>query len=919
MARPPESQRTALASPAGLGRVAAGAVVVGATLAVGVAVWVAPASLHIVAWPDTGLRLVGFVPPVEWLWLALAAALVVGTALAMGCERLWHLPLTALAWRMAPLLLLTLWAVPYLPGAGRLAPLLLLLAGPAKWAMAALAGIGVFWPWLRTAAGRVAATALPRPVLFAAALALFLTGGVSTIRTMGPGGDEPHYLVIAHSLVQDGDLQIENNHAQRDYGAFFEGVLPMDFLARGVDGVVYSLHAPGLPTVVAPAYAMAGYPGVVVMMSLLSALLTLAIYDLACRVAEDRAARLTWLVTTVSVPVVPLAWMIYPEVGAALVMAWAARWIVEPVSGDLARWVRRGAVLALLPWLHTKFAVLLACVGVGLAVRLWPRVRLLAALGAPVAISLAAWLGAAFVMYGRIDPMAAYGGGAGAGLSLSNVPRGLLGLALDQEFGLLLFAPVYALAAAGTWLLLRRPPHRWFVVWSLATVGLFGGAVTQAYMWWGGLSPPARFLLPLVPIVAPMLAAAAPGVRRPVLAGAWWVTGAWGLAVVVAGWTSDRLELLIEDRDGVSRLIRELAGPAPLNAALGSFIREDWVASLVDVVPWIVAVAAALWLARLAARAASARGEAAYWAGVALVVGTLAGGAVLAGPRLTATERSAIERRGQGDLLTGLGAEGLRVVQYDPPAWVSQEQLLAETVLAAGADTRRVLEQGPSTMLGPFNLPAGRYELRLFRTDARDVMPVSVVYYLRRLRGTVAAETNGTGSPVVVPFELPVGLDGVWARVPGDGGTVSRVEVVPREVVPRQARLDRGDGVRALRRLPGPRGGVVYFIDDVVEPDDDHFWIGRQQTGVVVVAVPGGYQPVVTVTNTGTAPDNVRIASGDWAESLRLAPGGGAEVLVPVMPGRRATTVAVTTTLSREASPRQRVDCRVSIRMVRLP
>ena len=259
------------------------------------------------------------------------------------------------------------------------------------------------------------------------------------------------------------------------------------------------------------------------------------------------------------------------------------------------------------------------------------------------------------------------------------------------------------------------------------------------------------------------------------------------------------------------------------------------------------------------------------------------------------------------------------MVQYDPPAWVSQEQLLAEMVMEAGADTRRVLEQGRSTMLGPFNLPAGRYELRLFWTGARDVMPVSVVYYLRRLRGTIAAETNGTGSPVVVPFELPVGLDGVWARVRGDGGTVSRVEVVSRDLVPRQARLDRGDGVRALRQLPGPRGGMVYFVDDVVEPDDDHFWIGREQTGVVVVAVPDGYQPVVVVTNTGTAPDDVRIASGAWAESLRLAPGGDAEVLVPVRPGQRATTVAVTTTLSREASPRRRMDCRVSIRMVRLP
>ena len=34
----------------------------------------------------------------------------------------------------------------------------------------------------------------------------------------------------------------------------------------------------------------------------------------------------------------------------------------------------------------------------------------------------------------------------------------------------------------------------------------FAAGVTRIYMWWGGVSAPARFLVPLVPLAAPMLA-----------------------------------------------------------------------------------------------------------------------------------------------------------------------------------------------------------------------------------------------------------------------------------------------------------------------------------------------------------------------------------------------------------------------------
>ena len=75
-----------------------------------------------------------------------------------------------------------------------------------------------------------------------------------------PGGDEPHYLIITQSLLEDGDLRIENNHQARDYASYFHGTLNPDFLHRGRNEVIYSIHAPGLPVLVAPLFATHAIP-----------------------------------------------------------------------------------------------------------------------------------------------------------------------------------------------------------------------------------------------------------------------------------------------------------------------------------------------------------------------------------------------------------------------------------------------------------------------------------------------------------------------------------------------------------------------------------------------------------------------------------------------------------------------------------
>ena len=185
--------------PAEPGRFGAAVTVIGAGVALALAAWLAPASMHIVAWAADGPSLVALLPAPAWLGLAIAIGLMSSIGLISVWRWALRQPLPPLAWRVAPVLLLVLWVVPYVPGVGREWPLLLVLAGPTKWVIAALAMLGLLWAWVAAAARRLSTVAASRRLLFTTAFVLFLAGGVTTIRTMGPGGDEPHYLVMVLS------------------------------------------------------------------------------------------------------------------------------------------------------------------------------------------------------------------------------------------------------------------------------------------------------------------------------------------------------------------------------------------------------------------------------------------------------------------------------------------------------------------------------------------------------------------------------------------------------------------------------------------------------------------------------------------------------------------------------------------------
>jgi len=135
---------------------------------VAIAIWLLPASLHIVNWPSSGPARVGVLAPLRALWFCLAGAgAVVGGVVVAGVALGPRVP-HRIAEIAGPFAILWTWSLPYLPWLPDRAPVLLVLAGPLRWGIAALAVFGALWALAessRWGAGALAVACLVIPIL----------------------------------------------------------------------------------------------------------------------------------------------------------------------------------------------------------------------------------------------------------------------------------------------------------------------------------------------------------------------------------------------------------------------------------------------------------------------------------------------------------------------------------------------------------------------------------------------------------------------------------------------------------------------------------------------------------------------------------------------------------------------------------
>ncbi len=860
------------------------------SLGVACAVWLTPASIHIVDWTTDGPVRVAVFAPLWQLWTALAiAALLAG--IVLGISGVGHggraatLPDTM----VAPLGLMWLWVIPYLPWIPDRAPSLLVLAGPLRWGIAALAVAGsamslIPFPEPVEATARV--RWLPgRHAVFALSLAIYLFFGLRSAAAVGPGADEPHYLVITQSLLRDHDLAIENNHARGDYREYFGGELRPDFLRRGLNEVIYSIHAPGLPALLVPAYAVAGYRGAVVMLCLFGALAALAIYDLAALLAGPGTAWLAWAATCLTVPFVPHSWLIFPEMPGALLVAWAALWLYAPLPKRSRTWIWRGTALALLPWLHTKFVILLAAMAAALLVRLWRMPRAAAALAAPVIASVALWIGSFYLLYGVFDPQIPYGDFPKLYVLAANIPRGVLGLLFDQKFGLLVYAPIYLLAIGGAWIMVRRPEWRLFGLALILTVVGFVASSTRMYMWWGGSSAPARFLVPILPLLAPMIAVALNGAQS---AAARWVSAcllAVSVAVAVAGVIAPQRFLLFSAPHGLANMAAAVQGPAPLSYLLPTFTEGGTRVPLAQLAPWVVAALLALAILAWATRW---RGRLAGFAAVSVgLIVFVVCGAVLAGAPAS-SQQATIALTGRLELMRALDGPSMSGFDYSMSRRLSEELLLARSAVRV-TRTDGTLSTDPARLAGPFELPPGRFAARMVVDGAAGGNSAAAVSVVIGAGITIARGAADGLTPLEfdVPLQLPV-----WLAIDGEAAaaSVQQIEIVPEAIVPRRSRATAD--VHALERIDARPGAFLVYADANTFPENGVFWTQGTSAGKVLVA-PAGAATLVLTLHLGPAGGAVRLMVDGQDRSVTLARDETRQIEIPLSPAARLVPVIV--------------------------
>jgi hypothetical protein len=816
----------------------------------------------------------------------------------LGSAVVAALVLAALRPAMAalPLLALIVLAIPYLPVLPDRWPVLQVLAGPLAWVVwLVVIGVQGWVIWQgRTGTGLLRRLS-PRQALVGVFGVTALLSGLVAWRLVAtpafPGGDEPHYLVIAQSVWRDGDLDIRNNHQRGDYYEYSPQALEPHYLKAGTDGGIYSVHPILMPVLMAPVYAAGGYPGVVVMLILIAS----AAAALAWRWVRDLlnatgAATFAWVAIAASSPYLLNTFTVYPETCAALaVMTALVLAITTPQDRPgVRRHVAIGIACGVLPWLSTKYAPMSAALMAVAYGRLWRLdARTLVrepkawAVSVPYAVSLLAWFTFFYAYWGTPMPNAPYGDHGQT--SPLHLLRGAPGLLLDQEYGLLAFAPVYVLAATGLVAMmrlggeLRRQAMEIMLIFAalLGTVGAFA-------LWWGGSAAPARpivsgLLLLMLPIAVAFREAPPRSARRAAQHLLLWV----GVGIAITLTVAQNGLLVDNGRDGTAALLDYWSPRWALWSLAPTFTFHDPPLAYLHSAWWLViagAASAVLFRHRSRQPGVSALVALAVFSGALLVAG-LTMPLLPAGPSRPPIDLAARTRLAS---LDGFDL-GLRPIaaRYDGVRTVDPVETLPHATLSVTPGLRTDRTPLPLIHNGRFSLPAGTYTVEV--TFAGEVPSGQAALGLQvgRLgRPFHSWEVQPrAGATWRTTFTLPVDANFIGFRgQPELEAAIQKIAITPTRVVDVRARA-RGPAVLSAAAYPE---ASFFFHNEQAHPEPRGMWtVGRRSVVVTVAPAPGGTDPVVLRMHSGRQANTVTMSADGWRWQQDLVPGQVAEVQLP--------------------------------------
>ncbi len=722
------------------------------------------------------------------------------------------------------------------------------------------------------------------PCIAGTATALWLIALLTAATSLPVTGDEPHYLLVTQSLLADGDFDLTNNYDAESYRSFYAGPLQRH-VTLGYLAQQYSFHGPALSILLIPGLSLGGVIGARLLIILLTAAGAGFFWSAARRLTgSGPAAWAGWVAMVSAAPFALHGILLYPDGIAAAVTSFATWVLVAIVLGraprDLAV-VGSGLVLATLPWFHIRLSLSAGVFGLAMVWALGQRRRdlILPFLAAPI-ISFVLWMASTWVMFGTLDPTAAFREKAAG--SLAQVPAGTLGLLFDVEYGLVTYAPALIFSVLGLVAMWQRSRVVAVVCLALTLATL---QLAAAWIWWGGDSAPARFLVPVVPLLCLCVAV-------------WWADATsrarsfTAVTIAVGAWVTaclafaERGGYMLNVADSRGTIWEWLSPNVDLSLALPSLFRsgaqpgtEAFVAA-----SWTVTGAVAFALT-LYWRRTSAETTRSSWltASTATIVWLTIGASV------ALLQREAppwTPDRGQLRMLYAATSPALSRGVHGP-AWheingraapahfTTRDSALSSLSIAtpAGHGT-------PTRLHVPF-VPAGRYTIDVERpASAIDEPPPRLSLELGRdaVPFTRWFATSTASAPT---FSLAVPIWSVRVAADSAGAPMRTVRLQP-QVVTAPPPLVDGYALRATRY----GNFVVYSMDPYSYVESNGFGLAADRQGrVIITDIEGRPAPYVLDVESGPVTATVTFERGAFKGAVSVMPGISERVSVPEEPG----------------------------------
>ena len=317
-------------------------------------------------------------------------------------------------------------------------------------------------------------------------LFLFLFSLIISLSPRYITGDEPHYINLAKSIINQGNFELSE----------YKNISSVH-LYKNKNGNYYSIHYPLLSIIIAIPLKIGGIVGVKLFMAILWFLFSFFIIKYINSLNDsDNSKKIIILILLLSSPIGYFSGLIYPDILGALLMV-VGLYVIERKNIE-KKYISLliALIISLLLWTSIRFYI------IGFFLFLYfifkkkkIGVMFIATLSTAVVLQMLCF----YHWYDNVFPWSMY---IGYGIIAKTTPlKALLGIFLDQQSGLFIVAPVYILIFSSLFLSLReKSDNHIFIYLKIFVFLLYVSLLSLAENWNGHWSPSARLMLVLTPL-----------------------------------------------------------------------------------------------------------------------------------------------------------------------------------------------------------------------------------------------------------------------------------------------------------------------------------------------------------------------------------------------------------------------------------